>query len=93
MRGGAPRGEAGCRIRPEQHRALHRGLPVEGERAALHRLRARRQAGELAGGIAPEIPDGGDLRAGLRALLRTGLPAQVRRRRGGDQGATEPTDQ
>ena len=68
-------------------RALHRGVPVQGQRAALHRLHPRRQAGELARRPAAEIPDGRDLRPRLRALLRTRLPAQVRRRGGRHQDA------
>ena len=56
--------------------AVHRGLPVEGQRAALHRLHPRRQAGILARRDPAEISDGGHLWPRLRAVLRNGVPAQ-----------------
>ena len=60
-------------------RALYRGLSVQDQCAALYRLCARRQARVFAWRHPAEIPDGRDLRTGLRALLRDGLPARAGR--------------
>jgi hypothetical protein len=61
-----------------RHRPLHRGVPVQGRRAPLHRLHQGRQVHPFRRRRPAEVPHGRHLRPGLRALLRDGLPAAPR---------------